>query len=168
MKLYLIRHAIAEERAPSGRDADRALTDEGRSKMRRAAEGLRMLGVRLDLLLTSPYRRAVETAEIVVAVLGSVDPQELPALASGAPLERALAAVRKARGREAVGLVGHQPDLGFLASQVLTGSPETCPLPFKKGAVACFEIDETRTGVRASLDWFLTPRQLRMIAGGRE
>ncbi len=168
MKLYVIRHAIAEERAASGRDADRALTDEGRAKMRQAAEGLRVLGVRLDLLLTSPYRRAVETAEIVASALGGADPQELSALASGAALEQALAALGKVRGCEAVGLVGHQPDLGFLASQILTGSPETSPLPFKKGAVACFEVDRTRTGLGARLDWFLTPRQLRMLGGARE
>ena len=86
MILYLVRHAIAEDTAASGRDADRALTADGKGRMRRAVKGLRALDVQLDLLLTSPYRRAVETAEILAGVLGPVETRVLPELAAGADI----------------------------------------------------------------------------------
>jgi phosphohistidine phosphatase len=162
--LYLIRHAIAEEAAPSGNDADRALTSDGKARMRRAAEGLRALEVRLDLLLTSPCRRAAETAEIVARALGGVETQVLSELAAGADISALLTALRPYRHVEALALVGHQPDLGLLASQVMTGSPSTCPLAFKKGGVACFEIPAPRGALRGDLLWLMTPKQLRALA----
>ncbi len=165
MILYLVRHAIAEDSSASGRDADRALTTEGKAKMRRAAAGLAALEVRLGRILTSPYRRAVETAEILAAALGSVETRVLPELAAGADPTAVLAALRPHRQVDALALVGHQPDLGYLSSQVMTGRPDACPLPFKKGAVACFEIAEPRGSLRGELSWFLTPKQLRVARG---
>src|SRR5579863_3087078 len=71
MDLYILRHAIAEERNPSGRDSERRLTEEGREKMRNAAKGMKALELEFDLILSSPYARAKETAEIVAKVFGS-------------------------------------------------------------------------------------------------
>jgi len=163
MDLYLIRHAIAEEASASGADADRALTSEGKARMRRCTEGLRAVGVRLDLILTSPYRRAAETAEIVARTLGGVETNVLAELAAGADTDVLLGALRPYRHLEALGLVGHQPDLGLLASQVMTGSPGTCPLGFKKGGVACFDVAAPRGPLRGELVWFMTPKQLRAL-----
>jgi phosphohistidine phosphatase len=163
MDLYLVRHAIAEGASSSGRDADRALTADGKGKMRRAAQGLRELDVRLDLILASPYRRTVETAEILASVLGGVDTRVLPELAAGAEVVPLLAALRPYRHLEALALVGHQPDLGIFASQIATGSPSACPLAFKKGAVACFAIHAPRNSLRGDLVWFMTPKQLRAV-----
>jgi len=164
MELYLVRHAIAEEASSTGRDADRALTQEGAAKMRRIAEGLRALEVRLDLILTSPYRRAAETAEVLAAVLGGVERQALEELAAAAEMAALLAALRPYRRVQALALVGHQPDLGHLASQVMTGSPDLCPLPFKKGGVACLELPSPRGNLRGELAWFMTPKQLRALS----
>ncbi len=166
MILYLVRHAIAEDTAASGRDADRVLTTDGKAKMRRAVEGLRALDVQLDVLLTSPYRRAVETAEIVASVLGPVETRVLSELAAGADIPGMLVALRPYRHLEAIGLVGHQPDLGCLASQIMTGSPQTCPLSLKKGGVACLEIAAARGPLRGDLLWLATPKQLRVQGGG--
>jgi len=164
MNLYLVRHAIAEETSRSGRDADRALTADGKERMQRAAEGLRALDVRIDLILTSPYRRALETAEILAVTLGGVECQRLGELAAGADPAIVLAALKPHRAVEALALVGHQPDLGYLASQVMSGSPDTCPIGFKKGAVACFEIESPRVPLRGELVWLMTPKQLRTLA----
>lgn len=65
MNLYIIRHAIAAEEDPSGDESQRALTDKGGKKMRQIAKGLRVLGVEFDMILSSPYLRAKETAEIL-------------------------------------------------------------------------------------------------------
>src|SRR6187431_1608616 len=63
VELLVIRHGIAHDAAPGGRDADRALTREGRTRMEQVARGLLRLDLRVDRLLHSPWRRAVETAE---------------------------------------------------------------------------------------------------------
>jgi phosphohistidine phosphatase len=133
--------------------------------MRRAADGLRALEVRLDLLLTSPYRRAVETAEIVARAFGAVETEVLSELAAGADIPALLGALRPYRHLQALGLVGHQPDLGRLASQVMTGSPDACPLSIKKGGVACLEIATARGPLRGELLWLATPKQLRAVGG---
>lgn len=164
MELYLVRHAIAEESSSTGRDADRALTRDGEAKMRRIAEGLRAIEVRLDLILTSPYRRAAETADVLAAVLGGIERQVLEELAAAASMAGLLAALWPYRQVEALALVGHQPDLGHLASQIMTGAPDLCPLPFKKGSVACLEIASQRVNLRGELAWFMTPRQLRALS----
>src|SRR5256885_16047970 len=70
MQIYLLRHAIAETRDPERYpvDANRPLTREGRGRMARAARGMRSLGLRFDLVLTSPLVRARQTARLVVPV----------------------------------------------------------------------------------------------------
>jgi phosphohistidine phosphatase SixA len=70
MKLYLVRHAIAEDRTPDHEDDSmRPLTDKGRDKMRRIASGLKSLGVTPDLIVSSPYVRASQTASILAKEL---------------------------------------------------------------------------------------------------
>ena len=82
--LYLVRHAIAQVADPGMRDADRRLTAQGRQRMRRAARGLRSLGIVPDMVLSSPLLRAAETAAILVRVLAPPLAVEVyPALAPG-------------------------------------------------------------------------------------
>ena len=162
--LYLVRHAIAEEHAASGRDEDRRLTPEGAGKMRRAALGLQGLGVAPGAIWSSPLVRARQTAEILSAVLGGGGKVTLrDVLAPGHPSAAVLEAVRALRGVRSVMLVGHEPDLGRLGSYLLTGSPSRAQLPFKKGATAAFELGADAAGAPAELRWFLTPRQLRAL-----
>jgi len=70
MELYFLRHGIAEETSSTGRDSDRRLTDEGRRKLRQTLQRVADAGVSPDLLLTSPYVRARQTAEIAKEILG--------------------------------------------------------------------------------------------------
>ena len=80
MKLYLVRHAIAEEKASSQKDGDRALTDEGREKMMRAAAGLHAMDVAIEAIATSPLRRARETAARIAEALDAPEPTILHGL----------------------------------------------------------------------------------------
>src|ERR1035441_9919147 len=70
MELYLFRHGIAEEAAPGQSDAKRALTDEGRKKTAEVVAAARRAGVEPSLIVSSPYVRAVETAQIAVEGFG--------------------------------------------------------------------------------------------------
>lgn len=166
MFIYLIRHAIAETLPPaSGRsDAGRALTEAGAARMRRAAAGLTTLVPSLDRLLSSPLRRARQTAAIL-APHWQLEVEIDAGLAPEGDL-RALAlrlAALGGQGAAQVVVVGHQPGLGALASLLWTGEERRAWLPFKKGSCACIELAPPQ----AMLRWFLPPAQLRALADGR-
>lgn len=169
MELYIIRHAIAQ---PLGRkndftDEKRALTAEGRDRIRDAARGLRKLGVELDLILTSPLLRAVETAEVVATVFGisRKEIEQTGNLAPGSSPAGLLAELKNRTGVESVALVGHQPDLGELICKVIRGDGGFS-LELKKGSVCCLSVTETVPELHGTLSWLMTPRQMRLLAKG--
>ena len=123
--LMLLRHGIAEDAAPGEADAERRLTGEGKRKLREVAAGMRALKLPVDVILTSPLRRARETAEIV-AVEHGIDESAVFTTAALAPAgdRDALFTLLGSHTRaEGIVLVGHQPDLGELASVLLVGTP---------------------------------------------
>ncbi len=133
-ELYLIRHAVAEERGPEWPDdAKRPLTEDGIARMKKAAKGLKRLDVRFDVVMSSPLTRARQTAEVVAGVFDEKPPLVLTsALSPGARYSDLLADLQKQVRRTRIGLVGHEPDLGRLAAR-LAGSRRA--FEFKKGAV---------------------------------
>ena len=166
MELYIIRHASAEMLSLKNdfTDAKRALTTQGREKMRQAARGIKKLGVSFDLIMTSPLVRAVETAQIIGKVLdtdGSAQ-VETDNLAPGASFEDLFTEIRTHLGIQSAALIGHQPDLGTLISRLVWGS--SLSIPLKKGGVCCISITETMPTFRGDIIWLMTPKQLRMMA----
>ena len=160
--LYLIRHGLAEDRGDAWPDdAKRPLTDDGSSRLRKAARGLVRLGVTFDVVMTSPYIRARQTAEIFAAAM---DPKPHLTNADSLTPDGSFAAVvadlAKHSRRGHIALVGHEPSIGELASR-LTGSRH--PIGFKKGAVCCIEVDSLPPAGPGDLLWFLTPKILRSI-----
>src|SRR5579862_4377572 len=120
MELYLLRHAIAEDRSASGRDADRKLTAEGLDKLRQVAKFAAAAGAKPSLILSSPYVRAIETAAATARVLeykGEIVKTER--LTPGVSAENAWAEVRAHRHEESILLVGHEPLFSALASWML-------------------------------------------------
>jgi phosphohistidine phosphatase len=164
MRIFVMRHGPAEERAPGGDDRARPLSADGREKTRLAARGLAALGVadEIDAALTSPLARARETAEIAARELGVEDIVETEALAPGCDPAAVLREARRAAKRGVL-LVGHEPDMGALLSWLLAGSGGAVAAPFKKAAVACVELEGG--GNRGGLVWFATPGMLRAIGG---
>ena len=74
MEIYILRHGIAEEPRAGMRDADRALIPEGKKKLREVMLALKGAGVQPEQILTSPFRRAKETAEIAAEILQHKEP----------------------------------------------------------------------------------------------
>ena len=164
--IYLVRHAIAGAAAAGMSDSDRALTSEGEWKMRHAAAGLKRLDVTPDVVLSSPLRRAADTAAVVVDVLApKVAVETYPPLAPGHEAADVVKGLRPYRTATALVLVGHEPDVGRLASYLLTGSADLAQLPFKKGAVAAVGVDTLPPRAAGELLWFMTSKQLRAIGG---
>ena len=166
--IYLMRHGIAAEPAAGMNDADRALTAEGIRKTTRVAVGLSKLGVKPGLILSSPLRRAEETARLVADVLTPRSAVELyPPLAGGFSAADVIKGLRPHRQAQELLLVGHQPDIGELASYLITGSADLTRLPFKKAGVAAITVGSVPPRSTGQLEWFLTPGQLRDIASSR-
>jgi phosphohistidine phosphatase len=161
-EIYLIRHGLAEGRGEAWPDdTKRPLTERGVERLRRSARGLARLGVSWDVVLTSPLVRARQTAEAVASVF---EPRPhivaIESLAPGGTYQAVLADLEKQSRRVSIALVGHEPDIGELASR-LAGSRQ--PIPFKKGAVCRIDVDTVPPDGPGALRWFLTPKIMRAL-----
>jgi len=165
MQLLVIRHAIAmeqEEFAESGESDDRRpLTKRGAKRMQQAADGLRRIVKNVDHLATSPYVRAVETAEIVSGAFG-IEPAEICAsLVPDIPFEEFEEWGRGRSNDEVVGIVGHEPHLSGLVMWLMTGSGDS-RIELKKGGACMLNFPSEIRRNSGTLLWLMTPRQLRM------
>jgi phosphohistidine phosphatase len=157
-----VRHGLAEERGDAWPDdTKRPLTDEGISRMRKAARGLARLGVSVEVVLTSPLVRARQTAEILA---GALDPRpslvNVDSLAPDGAYASVVADLEKHARKTRLALVGHEPMIGEFAARIL-GSRH--PIEFKKGAVCRIDIDDLPPAGPGDLRWMLTPKILRAL-----
>lgn len=156
MQIYLLRHAIAEPSRAGLRDADRALTPEGTEKLARVLRCARSAGVEPSVILSSPYRRAKETAQAAAEALSySGKIVETPALTPDASPEDAWEEIRSRRGETSILVASHEPLMSTLASFLL-GAP-SLQVEMKKSAL--MRIDCERAGLAPSgvLKWMVTP-----------
>lgn len=165
MQILLIRHGIAEDReAWSGRDDDlRPLTKQGRWKMERNARGLRRVVRAIDVLVSSPRRRALQTATIVGEAYGRTDVETLASLAPDAPPQEMLAWLRRRGAAQTIAAVGHEPALSTLGTWLLTGLAES-RIVLRKGGACLLEFDGRPAAGRGQLLSALTPSILRRLA----
>ena len=168
MHLLIIRHAIAEDSeawTQTGEpDERRPLTEDGRKKMRRGAKGLRTLVPHIALLGTSPLTRAAQTAEIVSAVYGGIEPMTVGALSPQKAPAQFLSWLRDAEpGHDVVAAIGHEPHLSGLVSYLMAERPHPPMVELKKGGACLLRFDDTPRAGAACLEWLLTPRQLRQL-----
>ena len=157
MNLYLIRHAISEAESPSGEDSERELNDKGAKKMRQIAKGLRTLGVDFDIILTSPYLRAQQTAGILADVLKTKKKVVVSGtLAPGGNPDLLFAEINEKFSVDSLALVGHEPYLSTLVG-ILTAGGASVEMTFKKGGVCYLSTDNLLHAHQANLEWLLTP-----------
>ena len=151
-----MRHGIAEERAAGAPDAERALTDTGREKLRAVLERARAAGAKPSLILTSPYRRAQETARIAGHLLGCGQIVKCEALTPESSPESVWEAIRAYRREDSVLLAGHEPLLSATVAFLL-GAP-ALRVDLKKAGLVCVEQESFSGTPRGVLKWMLTPR----------
>ena len=167
MNLYLLRHGIAAEPGMAGfqPDAERPLTPKGENRLRTAAKAMAKLDLSFDLILSSPFLRAKQTAEIIarnfklrkkLAFSDDLTPTGNPRL-----LIQELNRFRPEP--ENVLLVGHEPYLGKLIALLAAGNT-SLELDFKKGGLCKLEADFLLYGRCAKLVWLLTPRQMELMS----
>ena len=156
MQIYLLRHGIAEDGIPGRPDSERALTSEGKDKLRRVLKRARAAAVDPSVILSSPYRRAVETAEVAVDVFdykGKV--VRTRALVPEASPAEAWDEIRSRKGETAILLASHEPLMSSMTAFLLN-SPGMF-VDMKKAALLRVDCETFGPEPRAVLKWMLTP-----------
>jgi phosphohistidine phosphatase len=166
MNLYLLRHGLAVEPGTRGfsNDSERPLTPKGERKLWRIAEAMEALKLSFDLILSSPYVRARQTAEIVAEAFNARKNLECTeTLApSGEPKKLLKRVANVSPAPEDVLLVGHEPYLSELVSLLVSGERGSSVV-MKKGGLCKLEVNSLRAGRCASLAWLLTPKQMSLM-----
>lgn len=145
-------------------DSQRPLTDRGRDRMRGISRGLARLDVMPDIVLSSPYTRARETAEILAAEL-DIKSSLIKFSDDLVPMAQPSSLLKEIAERflvDNLAVVGHEPHLSSLISYLLTGKTEMST-DLKKGGVCLISLLIETQSWQASLEWLMTPRQLLAI-----
>jgi phosphohistidine phosphatase len=165
VKILIVRHGPAgarEEWERAGKDDRlRPLTPKGKKEVRKAAAGLARLVPKLDVIATSPWTRARQTADLVNQEY-DVEIEEVEELTSDHRPEELVSWLGKQSGREAIALVGHEPHLGLLMGYLLTGKSASF-VDLKKGGASLIEMTEPARPGMGCLEWLLSDRELRRL-----
>jgi phosphohistidine phosphatase len=165
MEIYLMQHGEAHS---EDQDPERSLTPEGEGQIHFSGKALKKLGVSVDLILSSPKKRARQTAEIVAAELGypKEEIEVTETLEPLAPSGDTIGHIGRFADRGRVFLAGHLPSLGKIASELVSGG-EDVSVHFEMGGVCRIDVEAlpTRAG---DLRWVLPPAHLRFLAEGNE
>jgi phosphohistidine phosphatase len=166
MQLLVIRHAIAEDRetfAATGEDdARRPLTKRGERKMKDVVAGLRRIVPTIDVLGASSLLRAQQTAEIVARAYGDLPVHTVAALAPESEPKSLVRWLRQHSNDNVVAVVGHEPHLGKLVTWLMTGQLES-RVALRKGGACLLDLPARVDDGGATLQWLLTPSQLRRM-----
>ena len=156
MEIYLLRHGIAEDAKAGEPDSDRALTKEGREKLRRVLKRARAAGVAPALILSSPYLRAVQTAEAAAEILGySRGLVRTPALQPDTSPHDTWDEIRSHKDETSILLASHEPLMSSMLAFLLD-SP-ALQTDMKKAALARVDCDRLTAKPRCVLKWMITP-----------
>ena len=160
MQIYLLRHGIAADATPGKSDFERPLTAEGKRELRTLLQFAFKAGVKPSLLLSSPYLRALETAQIAESELecagGILETRAL--VPSGDPSDVWLE-IRSHKEEKSILLASHEPLMGVLLGYLLGG--HNLMVDFKKGAMARVDVDSIPSQPRGVFKWMIHPKMLR-------
>jgi phosphohistidine phosphatase len=164
MNLFFLRHGKAHPRSPQWRpDSKRPLTREGERGMFDVARGIKAFDVSFDVILTSPYLRALRTAEILAEVYNSQKFFETARLSPEVGAKDIVDEVNEHfSAAEDIVLVGHEPSLSRIISTLLTGEGGMA-MELKKAGFCKLSIEKLSFGKCACLNWLLTPRHLARL-----
>ena len=168
MNLYLLRHGLAVERGASdyAKDSERPLLPKGERKLWRIAEAMEALELKFDLILSSPYVRTRQTAEIVAEAFNARKKIQFSEnlTPTGNAKELITQLIEQSPAPKSVLLVGHEPYLSRLISVLISGGSDAF-ITMKKGGLCRLETESLAYGRCASLIWLLTPKQMALMVG---
>jgi phosphohistidine phosphatase len=166
MNLYFLRHGLAGKPGAGGhgKDSDRPLTPKGERKLWKIAEAMEALELSFDLILSSPYTRARQTARIVAEAFNARGELEFSAAltpnGSAKKVVELIAALKPEP--ENVLLVGHEPCLSEFIALLVTGETGSSVV-LKKGGLCKLSVESLKPGRCAVIEWLLTPKQMLLM-----
>jgi phosphohistidine phosphatase len=168
MNLYILRHGIASNPGEDGLpnnlpDSERPLSTKGKQRLGDVAWAIRKMELDFDTVVSSPWLRARQTAQIVTEALGTRRKLILSDHLAGDGSPKAL--IEQVNGLHSpkdVLLVGHEPYLSRLIALLTTGGT-TAAIDLRKGGLARLEVEELRYARCATFRWLLTPKQMSLM-----
>lgn len=168
VELYILRHGEAGKKLPSGnRDSERPLTVTGEEEVGEVADSLADLGLKFDVIASSPLKRALQTAEIVTKVLKAKKKielwDELKPESSRSDFYKRLSQVKR---ESSVLVVGHEPNLSTIIGELVFSDGDSSAqgrIVLKKSGLAKVAITTFQPRAQGELRWLLTPRHLKKI-----
>jgi phosphohistidine phosphatase len=156
MIVYFLRHASAgQSLADPKKDEKRPLDAEGTLQCRYVGRALAAADVSIEAIISSPLKRAMQTAQLVANELGFEHKIEVDnAMRPEATYAAFQSMLRKHQSKEAVMVVGHNPNMEDFLAQTIGRNGAAAGVECKKGSVA--KVDMKRAGGR--LQWLLTPK----------
>jgi phosphohistidine phosphatase len=160
MKICILRHAEAEPRGPGVAEAARKLTANGKRELRAVLKQAREAGVGPEVILSSPWTRAIETATAARDALNCQQLIETKSLLPDVLPSHIWGEIRSLRPLKEIMVVGHEPHLSRFAAFLLEAP---VAIDFKKSGLIRIEVQEKEGPPRGILKWMLTPK----LAGGK-
>lgn len=160
MEIYMMQHGNA---LPKDKDPERGLSPEGENQIRLSGRALKRLNVSLDLIVSSPKKRARQTAQIVAYEVAYPEDriEVTETLEPLFPASEAVSYMRSFTEKERILLAGHLPSLAEIASSLM--SEIHISIQFEMGGVCRIDVEELPTH-KGVLKWYLTPEHLRLLA----
>ena len=161
MEIYLMQHGSNLSR---DEDPEESLSPEGQGQVSKTAEAIRKMGLKFDVIISSPKKRSKQTAAIVAKAVGFpvAEIVETDRVKAMTPAEETVNYLKQFEDKQSVLIAGHLPSLAEVASSLLTlGSKAT--IQFERGGIGRIDVDELPTH-EGRLRYYLTPAQLALMA----
>ncbi len=158
-EIYILRHGHAQDANNGLSDFERALTEEGIEKITKLGQLFNSLNGSLKLILSSPYVRAKQTAEVLLSnLISKPELKIVDFLGCGSSSNEISRGLINYSSRENILLVGHCPDLEIFVNRLIGGGRIT----LKKGSLAKINL-ENNTEVSGELEWLITPKLVKNL-----
>jgi phosphohistidine phosphatase len=165
LDLFILRHGDAGRKIAAGStDAKRALTVAGQKEIADISKSLKDLGIKINLVITSPLKRAQETATIVAKTLKVQSKmQEWNELTPEANRIKLYGKLSSYKQDASILIVGHNPYLSEMISEIIS-EDKNGHIDLKKGGVARIRITSSNPAFKGELKWLITPRLLKRLS----
>ena len=165
MELFILRHGEAEQRSSQASDRIRPLTSAGKAEILEIAKALKIIGLKFDLVVTSPLKRAYDTAMIVSDIFNIGNRvQTWDELAPEGKRTEVYRKISQLKEEYTVLIVGHEPLLGEIVNDIIHNKKSSaCNLLLKKGGLVRIRLLSKSNIPRGELRWLLSPRILKNI-----
>src|SRR3990172_8288751 len=160
MEIYLMQHG---DYLTKDKDPEESLSSEGVEKMKKIAQALTRINIKVDQIITSPKKRARETAEIVAHAVGSSPDKiiETPFVKPLTPPQETIDYLGEFAHPSSLLIVGHLPSLTRITSFLLMDGSQAV-IHFERGGIVRIDVENLPTH-SGQLRWYLTPELLGLI-----